>query len=114
MATYSKILLSGSTNGKPILITAAGSPGTLVHTGISGTSDNDEVWLYAQNVTETDIELSVEWGDTVDHIIGNILSKSGLILVVPGLLIQNSLAIRAYGDTASGIYIHGFVNRIEA
>ena len=36
MATYSKELLSGSTNGKGILVVETATAGTLLHTAVSG------------------------------------------------------------------------------
>jgi hypothetical protein len=41
MATFSKQILSGSTNGRPISISASASPGTIIHTAQSGTSGID-------------------------------------------------------------------------
>ena len=64
MATYSKQLLSGSTNGKAIKVSATATPGTTIHTAVSGTSSLDEVWLWAQNTDTTDRKLTVEWGGT--------------------------------------------------
>jgi hypothetical protein len=117
MATYTKAKLSGSTNGRGILVGLIATPGTLVHTAVTGTSDLDEIWLYATNETSTAIELALEWGgvtDPNDNITVTIPAESGLYLVSPGLLLQNSLVVRAYADTASGIVMHGFVNRIAA
>ncbi len=53
MATYSKVLLSGSTNGKGIKIA---SSSTTVHTAIAGTSSIDEIWLYAVNSSAADVK----------------------------------------------------------
>jgi hypothetical protein len=117
MATYTKHLLSGSTNGKGILVSTIASPGTLLHTAVAGTSDMDEIWLYALNDTAADIQTTFQFGGTsagVDTIIVTIPFKTGLQLVVPGLLLQNSLVVRAFGATASGVVIQGFVNRITA
>ena len=48
MATYSKITLSGSTDGRPIKVAATASSGTTIHTGSSTATTYDEIWLYAQ------------------------------------------------------------------
>jgi hypothetical protein len=48
MATFSKQILSGSTDGKAIKVAQTASSGTLIHTGSTSTSVFDEVWLYAQ------------------------------------------------------------------
>lgn len=115
MATYSKQLLSGSTNGKQIKVVATSSSGTLIHTAVSGTTGLDEVWLYAMNTDTTSRKLTIQWGGTAspdDLIELTIPAESGYTLVVPGLLIQNSLVIRAFAATANVIVIGGYVNRV--
>ena len=62
MATYSRVLLSGSTNGKPIPVAATATPGTTIHTAVSGTSSFDEVYAWASNVTGSAATLTIEWG----------------------------------------------------
>ena len=115
MATYSKQLLSGSTNGKQIKVATTSSSGTLIHTAVSGTTGLDEVWLYAMNTDTTSRKLTIQWGGTTspdDLIELTIPAESGYTLVVPGLLIQNSLVIRAFAATANVIVIGGYVNRV--
>ena len=58
MATYSRILLSGSTSGKPIPVAATSTPGTAVHTAVSGSTGFDELYLWASNVTLSLIHIS--------------------------------------------------------
>ena len=114
MATYSKQLLSGSTNGKGIKIA---NTSTTVHTAVAGTSDIDEIWLYAVNSSGSDVKLTVEWGGTTDpddHIEVTITAEAGLTLVAPGIPLQNGLIVKAKGGTTNGILIHGYVNRITA
>jgi len=115
MPTFSKILLSGSTNGASTLIAATSSPGTTIHTAQSGTSGLDEVWLYADNSSASTVKLTVEFGGTAekDQIELNIPGESGLVLVVPGLVLNNSLVTRAFAGTANVISISGYVNRIS-
>ena len=48
MATFSKQILSGSTDGKAIKVAQTATAGTLIHTGSTTTTTFDEVWLYAQ------------------------------------------------------------------
>ena len=117
MATYSKLKLSGSTNGKQIKVAATETAGTTIHTAVAGTSDYDEIWLWATNNHTSDVALSIEYGGTVspdDIIEVSIPSQNGLVLVVPGLVLQNSLVVGAFADTTNVISISGFVNRIEA
>ena len=118
MATYSKHLLSGSTNGKNISVTgnATGSAVT-VHTAISGTSNLDEIWLYATNTSAAAVVLTVEFGgttDQADYIELDLAADSGMTLIIPGLLLQNSLLVKAWAASADVININGYVNRITA
>lgn len=119
MATFSKLILSGSTDGKAIKVAATGTPGTTIHTGSSVATDLDEIWLYAQNTDTTARKLTVEWGGTSapdDLIEITIPAESGLTLVAPGLLIKGNssaaLVVRAFAATANVVTIHGYVNRI--
>jgi len=48
MATFSKQILSGSTDGKGIKVAATASSGTTIHTASSTATTLDEIWLYAQ------------------------------------------------------------------
>jgi hypothetical protein len=115
MATFSKIILSGSTSGKSIKVAATATAGTLLHTAISGTTNIDEIWLYAVNSSGADVNLTIEFGGVSvpdDNIYLTIKAYSGLTLVIPGLLLQNSLAVRAFASVANVILINGYVNRI--
>jgi hypothetical protein len=114
MATFSKRPLSSSTNGKGVLVVATGTLGTLIHTSASGTASFDEIWLYAQNTSSASSKLTVEYGGTAteDQIEITIPGESGLVLVVPGLFLNNSLAVRAFAGSANILSIHGYVNRV--
>jgi hypothetical protein len=116
MATYSKQLLSGSTNGKGIKVAATATAGTLIHTAVSGTSSLDEIWLYGHNTSASSVKLTLEWGGVAapdDHIEITIGPEgTGLILVAPGILLQNGLVVRAFAGTANVLNIFGYVNRI--
>ncbi len=117
MATYSKELLSGGTNGKNIKVAATATAGTTIHTATSGTSNLDEIWLYACNTDSTDRKLTIEYGgatspDELTEI--TITAEAGWVLVVPGLLLQNSLVVKAFAAAANVVNINGFVNRVTA
>lgn len=117
MATYSKIKLSGSTDGRGIKVAATATAGTTIHTAVSGTTDYDEIWLYAQNSDTSNIKLTIEFGGTTspdDTIEVTIPAESGLILVIPGLVLHNGSVVRAFAGSANLIVMHGFVNRIAA
>ena len=117
MATYSKQLLSGGTNGKNIEVAATSSAGTTIHTAIAGTSDMDEIWLYACNTDGSDRKLTIEYGgatapDELTEI--TLTAEAGWVLVCPGLLLQNDLVVKAFAAAANVVNINGFVNRITA
>ncbi len=120
MATFAKNILSGSTDGRAIKVSATGTPGTLIHTGSTNTSVIDEIWLYVQNTDTTARKLTVEWGGVTspdDLIEITIPAESGLVLVAPGLTIKGNataLVVRAFAATANVLTVHGYVNRITA
>jgi hypothetical protein len=118
MASFSKIVLSGSTDGRGVLVAATSSPGTTVHTASATATDYDEIWLYAQNTDTSPRKLTVEWGGTGagDIFVITIPAESGLTLVSPGLVLKGNatpLVVSAFAATASVIGIYGYVNRIS-
>ena len=119
MATFNKQVLSGSTDGKGILVAATATAGTTIHTGSTTASVIDEVWLYAVNTSATNVKLTVEYGGTTspnDLIEFTVPAESGLYLIVPALLIKGNatpLVIRAFAGTTNVIAIHGYINRIS-
>ena len=118
MATFSKTILSGSTDGKQIKVAATATAGTLIHTGPTNTAHLHEVWLYAVNTDTTDRKLTIEWGAAAspdDLIEYTVKAENGLYLIVPGLLIKgnaSALTVRAFAATANVICISGYVNVI--
>lgn len=120
MATYSKLKLSGSTDGRLIKVAATATAGTTIHTGSSTATTIDEVWLYAVNSDTTDRKLTIEFGGVSspdDLIEQTITAESGLLLVVPGLVIVGNatpLVVRAFAASANVVMIGGYVNRITA
>jgi len=119
MATFSKQILSGSTDGRAIKVAATATAGTTIHTASSTSTHFDEVWLYAQNTDTTARKLTIEWGSTSspdDLIEITIPAESGLTLVVPGLVLKGNstpLVVRAFAATTNVVTIHGYVNRIS-
>ncbi len=113
MATYTKVKLSGSTDGKMIKVAATATLSTTIHTAHA--TSLDEVWLYAVNSDTSARKLTIEFGGATSPdclIEQTIQPESGLVLVVPGLLITNSLVITAFCASANVVMIGGFVNRI--
>ena len=120
MATFSKTILSGSTDGRGIKVAATATAGTTVHTGSSTATTLDEIWLYAVNTSASAVKLTVEWGGVSspdDHIEYTVPAENGLCLITSGLLIKGNatpLIVRAFAATTNVIVVHGYVNRITA
>ena len=121
MATISRIDLSYSTDGLGIPVVEVTEPGTYLHVmDTDDPADYDEVWLYATNRHSSDEVLVVEWGASADNneITQTIPSKSGLVLIVPGLVLRGSASsgkhVRAFNlsGSTSRLIVHGYVNRI--
>lgn len=108
--------LSGSTDGMGILVAATATPGTLIHTAVAGTTAGtyDEIWLWAQNNATSDTLLTIEYGDaTTSHNIKvTIPSQSGLYMIIPGLILQNGMTVKAFAATANVITLTGYIHSI--
>jgi hypothetical protein len=120
MATFSKQILSGSTNGRGIAVAATATTGTTIHATGTSASIYDEIWLYANNIHSSAVTLTIEFGGTTttsDLIQQSIAATpSGLVLVCAGLILRGTgsaaTTVTAFAGTASKIEIFGFVNRI--
>jgi len=117
MATYSRVLLSGSTNGKSIKIAATTTAGTTIHTAIAGTSSIDEIYLWVTNTDSSARTLTIEWGGVTDP--DNLVTKAFIISpnsppypIITGLNLQNGLVVGAFASVANVLLITGYVNRI--
>lgn len=118
MATYSRVHLSGSTSGKPILVAAIATPGTAIHTAIAGATAFDEVYLWVANTHSAAVALTLEWGGVTDpdnHLVKtlSIPANSGPIAIAVGQVMNGGLLIKAFADSANKLTITGYVNRIQ-
>ena len=117
MAQALKRKLSGSTDGKPILIVATATAGTLIHTAVAGTTAGtfDEIWLWAYNGDTVARILTLEWGGATvpdQNCIVTLASKAGWVPIAPGHILQNGMVVRAFADAANKVTINGFVNAV--
>ena len=113
MAQITKLILSGSTDGRMTKVVATSTLGTTIHT--ADASAIDEIWLWAVNSDSTDRKLTIEFGGVSapdDLIEVTIPAEDGFYAVVPGLPLTNSLVVTAFAASANVILIGGFVNRI--
>ena len=137
MATYTRAKLSEEQDDhKPwiYLHLKTSSPGALIHTAVSGTTDWDEIWLWTCFTYMTESGPSyppsgdahrlppervvVEFGGTSDpddQIVVRPRYPGPPVLAVPGLLLNNSTEVRAYCHTAELVYVwlFGHVNQIR-
>lgn len=118
MATMSKVVLSGSVNGLAHKVSSDNSgAATVVHAAGAGTSNLDEIWLWANNTSGSTVKLTIEWGTATaadGNIEVSIEAESGLVQIIPGLILCNSKDVQVFAAAANVILITGFVNRITA
>jgi hypothetical protein len=113
MATFSKQLLSGSTNGKQIKVVQTATAGDTIHTAHA--TALDEIWIYAVNSSASSVKLTIEYGEATapdGNIEVTVLPEAGLVTIVPGLILTDSLVVKAFAGTANVIMLSGYVNRI--
>jgi len=112
MTTVTKIPLSAGSNGAGIKVAATATPGTLIHTATNAASTCDEIWLWAYNADSANVVISMEWGGTDLPRKVTIPLQSGLVPIVPGLILQSGQTVRVFSSAPNMIMIDGFVNRI--
>jgi hypothetical protein len=114
---YVKRKLSGSTDGLGIKITQTGTAGDTIHTAVAGTTAGtfDEIWLFAYNGDTVARTLTIEFGGATapdQNIVMTLAIQSGLQLVVPGLILQNGMVVKAFASAANKVVLYGFVNAV--
>ena len=114
---YSIEKLSGSTDGKGIVVSGTTTGATVtIHTAGAGAGDIDLVSLWAQN-NDADGEtrtLTLEWGAATSPdnvIIVSVPCKAGPVFLCDRLPIMNSLIVKAFADEANDVVIYGHVAR---
>lgn len=117
MAVAYKRKLSGSTDGMGIKVVQTATAGDTIHTAVAGTTAGtyDEVWLWAYNGHTTNVTLTIEFGGATvpdQNIVVTLAAKSGLVPIVPGLILQNAKVVKAFASVANVVTISGFVNNM--
>lgn len=122
---YSLINLSSSPDGSPIQITTTGftnltgtanlvlQTGQTIHSGVAGTSQYDEVFLYGINRANSGVYLMLQWGSVTsgDSIQVTVPPNDGLTLISPGLVLNSGQILRAYANVANHLSVMGYVQR---
>lgn len=120
MAVFSKGVLSGSAQGRGILVTGTATTGmTTIHTGpTTGIRDFDEVYCYAVNTSTDDVLLTMHYGLATTNVEAKIPvtipAQDGLHLVVPGLVMAAATTanvMSAFAGTANVLAVHGYVHQ---
>jgi hypothetical protein len=122
MGTYSKIVLSGSTNGQGVVVTgdseaATPTKGVIVHTAVTGTAASiDEVWTWVWHSATTTAELTVMMGVTTatgSRFTQSVTAddKKGLVLVTPGLVMNGAIKMKFSATADTRFNVFGYVNR---
>lgn len=113
MATYSKLKFSASTDGKGVLVTGTSSGAAdTIHTAHATAQDLLTVFAYNHHTAAVDLTICFGGTSTGELIQQTIPNKAGLLLVVDGLYLTNSLILKAFAGTGSVITLHGTVNRV--
>lgn len=118
MTTFSRILLSGSTSGKPIKVVATATAGTTVHVAVAGAVSYDEVYAWVTNTSTSAVTLTIEYGAATDPdalIVKALVipASSPPIPVLTGQVLNGGLTIAAFASSANVLLISGFCNRIQ-
>lgn len=114
MATFTRVVLSGAADGKAVKVAATATAGTTIHAAHA--TAIDEVWLWAYNSHTADVVLTIEFGGATapdNNIVLTIPKAVGLVAVVPGLCLTNSLTVKAFAGTTNVVTLSGYVNRIS-
>ena len=112
---YTPLILSSSTVGRPVVIDALSSPGTLVHTVATATAAIEDIFLDAWNTATNDALLTVELGATGEarQITANLTTRAGPYRIVAGARLAGDagVVIRAFATATGIIRIAGGGNR---
>ena len=108
--TFTKKVLSASTNGRPIAVTATATAGTALHTGTA--AKFHQVLLAMSNLDSSDVEVTLEIGGTAtgDKQLHTIPPKR--TIEIPAILIYGAQSIAAFASSANKINVTGEVNEI--
>ena len=122
MATYSKEFFTGSATdegGTGIALPVDSGAFITIHTTPVTTTTLDEIWMYAVNSHSADLKVTIQFGgdqEPEDYIETTVTAESGLVLIVPGLILQGKastgLIVKGAAVTGDEVAVYGYVNRI--
>lgn len=116
MIALTKMPLSASTDFRGIAVAATAiASGTTIHTAAASAVDGtgDEIVLYACNTDLSPHTLTLGWGGTAT--IGDnqnfTIAGGATVQVAAGMLLRNSLVLKAAADVTNVINLHGYILR---
>jgi hypothetical protein len=117
MASIIKKILTGSTDGLPITVSATTTDTTTIHAITTATANIDEVWLYAYNSSSLTVTLTVVAGGATasGFFTQDIPGRDGFIQVMGGMTFQGNATSRTIvcgASTSMVVQLYGWVNRI--
>ena len=115
MATYSRSLFSGATNGRPLALSLSTNTST-VHTCGTSTTAYSEVYLWANNVTGASVNMTLQFGTgTSDRVCSDlsIPANSPPIPILTGQNITGGVSLSGYASAANAINVEGYINVIS-
>ena len=101
--------LSYSTNGAPILLSAAGTP---LHVTPVTTITTDRIYLWMCNSTGVECRVTIYLGNDIilhDYLV---LANSVLVYVVQGIVLNGGASISATPNAINIVTVAGFVVRV--
>lgn len=115
MAVWSRLPLSGSTNGRLISVLGTSSPGTTIHTVSTATQIKDHVYAWGCNQATSLSQITFEFGgtSTLDQMTMNIPSQAGFFPLLQGapLIGATDIVVRAFATATNRVFIDGYVDR---
>ena len=117
MAYSINFLSAAVSGGFPVSIQATSSPGTIIHSGVSGANPQtqiDEVFLYANNTGNQFYPLVLEVGGTgaINRVPMMIATQDSPQLVLQGWPLNSGAMVRGYSPSGAGLMvIGGYVQR---
>lgn len=110
--SISKVIPTGSTDGKPVKIVATATAGTTFHTAHA--TAFDEIWLFLTNTDTVDRTVTVEFGGATapDWNVKFIVPAGETIAAITGIPLTNSTTCKAFASVANVVNMLGFINRI--
>ena len=115
VTNYLKRQFSASVNGRPVGVSATASPGTTIHTAVTGNVHMDEVYLYLTNNSVSAVSATIEQGgfSGFNNLTLSIPPLSGSVLALPGIPMNGGLDISIFASASGSINATGFINRYE-